>query len=125
MGRAYTTTEKQSSQARLRERLQKKETAMSSITRIANLGQHEELSFFCPGCERRHAVPVSRDGKGITWAWNGDRDRPSLNPSIHVNANRECPEYHECHSFVVNGQIQFLNDCSHALAGTTHALPEW
>lgn len=28
-----------------------------------------------------------------------------------------------CHSFVTNGNIQFLSDCTHALAGQTVALP--
>ena len=30
-----------------------------------------------------------------------------------------------CHSFVVNGQIQFLPDCTHALAGQTVPIPDW
>lgn len=29
-----------------------------------------------------------------------------------------------CHSFVVDGRIQFLSDCSHSLAGQTVDLPE-
>jgi hypothetical protein len=29
-----------------------------------------------------------------------------------------------CHSFLVDGQIQFLGDCTHALAGQTVPLPE-
>ncbi|MCZ4340562.1 hypothetical protein O4H52_03015 [Sphingomonadaceae bacterium G21617-S1] len=28
-----------------------------------------------------------------------------------------------CHSFVRNGQIEFLSDCTHALAGQTVPLP--
>jgi hypothetical protein len=30
---------------------------------------------------------------------------------------------HRCHSFVVDGQIQFLGDCTHKLAGQTVPLP--
>lgn len=30
-----------------------------------------------------------------------------------------------CHSFVVDGQMQFLGDCTHALAGQTVPIPEW
>jgi hypothetical protein len=30
-----------------------------------------------------------------------------------------------CHSFVTDGRIQFLGDCTHALAGQTVDLPEW
>lgn len=30
-----------------------------------------------------------------------------------------------CHSFIRDGQIQFLSDCTHALAGQTVPLPAW
>jgi hypothetical protein len=30
-----------------------------------------------------------------------------------------------CHSFVRDGQIQFLGDCTHALKGQTVERPEW
>ena len=29
-----------------------------------------------------------------------------------------------CHSFVTDGRIQFLSDCTHALAGQTVDLPD-
>ena len=30
-----------------------------------------------------------------------------------------------CHTFVTDGRIQFLGDCTHALAGQTVDLPDW
>jgi len=30
-----------------------------------------------------------------------------------------------CHSFVTDGRIQFLGDCTHTLAGQTVDLPDW
>ena len=30
-----------------------------------------------------------------------------------------------CHSFVTDGRIQFLGDCTHKLAGQTVNIPEW
>jgi hypothetical protein len=30
-----------------------------------------------------------------------------------------------CHSFVTDGRIQFLNDCTHSLAGQTVDLPDF
>ena len=30
-----------------------------------------------------------------------------------------------CHSFVTNGRIQYLGDCTHKLAGQTVDLPDW
>ena len=44
---------------------------------------------------------------------HGDESR-SLNFSCYI-----------CHSFVKDGQIQFLSDCSHELAGQTVPLPDW
>jgi hypothetical protein len=32
--------------------------------------------------------------------------------------------HHCCHSFVTNGKIQFLADCTHKLAGQTVELPD-
>jgi hypothetical protein len=37
-----------------------------------------------------------------------------MNPAVPV-----------CHSFVTDGRIQFLTDCTHAFAGRTVDLPEW
>lgn len=37
----------------------------------------------------------------------------------------EVPVRPRCHSFIRDGQIQFLGDCGHALAGKTVALPPW
>ena len=50
--------------------------------------------------------------------------------SCWCSFNKEHPEdpssfkCKRCHSYVKDGQIQFLNDCSHVLAGQTVDLPE-
>lgn len=104
------------------------------------------LSFLCPGCNMRHTVRVG-NGPGERWAWNGDAAKPAFAPSILISYDRwdppVTPENHEewrrnpwpqtpvkyvCHSFVgINGaqpgQIKFLEDCTHALAGQTVDLP--
>ena len=51
--------------------------------------------------------------------------RPTLTPSVlaqGVNRDGE-PVPYRCHSYVTDGRIQFLGDCSHALAGQTLDLP--
>ncbi len=83
-------------------------------------------------------------GPGPRWEWNGDAGRPTFRPSVLVRFQRwvpsaETPEVDEkirsgeivqtkvdavCHSFVTEGRIQFLGDCTHALAGQTVDLPE-
>ena len=80
---------------------------------------------FCPGCKSGHLFttePFLRDGKpGPVWSFNGDVMRPTFAPSMLVNASR--PES-RCHSFVRDGQIQFLSDCWHGLKGQTVPLPD-
>lgn len=81
------------------------------------------------------------------WKFNGDYDRPTFQPSVLVRSGHYAPGFRpgdncwctynadhpdesnslrfnceQCHSFVIGGQIQFLNDCSHALAGKTVPL---
>ena len=59
-------------------------------------------------------------GARPVWQFNGDLNRPTFSPSI---ADKRADGY-LCHSFVRNGRIQFLHDCTHALAGQTVDLPE-
>ena len=76
-------------------------------------------AFWCPGCDQAHHPPIDPG-----WAFDGNQDAPTFRPSILVR----CGHYgsdSQCHSFVTGGQIQFLGDCSHALAGQTVPLPEW
>lgn len=69
------------------------------------------------------------------WSWNGHPTRPTFLPSILVrydgadagqdlgDGRRAPPAI--CHSFVTDGRIQFLGDCTHSLAGQTVDLPDW
>lgn len=114
---------------------------MSAVVKLVDGGY---VSFLCPGCGRHHTLPVG-DGFGTRWSFNGSLDKPTLTPSIlatnghYVSGydgrgcwcdyNREHPDDVTfvcgiCHSFVTDGQIQFLTDCTHKLAGQTVSLPE-
>lgn len=78
--------------------------------------EYRGYMFNCPGCKEIH-VPNQ------TWGFNGDLDKPTFTPSILVtHPGKPSPR---CHSFVTDGKIQFLNDCTHELAGKTVELPEW
>lgn len=82
------------------------------------------LVFLCPGCRDWHSVRVLPPHN---WTWNGDLERPTLSPSVFVNAPHNAyrhPGKPSCHSFVRDGMIQFLDDCEHELAGQTMELPE-
>ena len=99
------------------------------------------LAFRCPGCQFSHYVRVTTGNRD--WGFNGDYDRPTFTPSIlvawahpkgYTNENpapvgfpsqKERPDLwteERCHTFVCDGQIQFLGDCTHALAGKTVPL---
>jgi hypothetical protein len=86
------------------------------------------LTFFCPGCQRRHMINHG-GGDGPQWAWNGDYERPTFVPSVLVtysgaDAGTNGAPPGVCHSFVTNGQVQFLGDCTHPLVGQTVDLPD-
>ncbi|ETX27335.1 DUF6527 family protein, partial [Roseivivax isoporae] len=72
------------------------------------------VAFRCPGCATMHQVWTDR------WRWNGDGDAPTFSPSIRSRGR--APQA-RCHSFVENGRIRFLPDCTHELAGKTVPLP--
>lgn len=77
--------------------------------------KHGNAWFFCKGCNFRHRIPVEGDNK---WEWNGDLIKPTFSPSILVTWN-ELTGDKVCHSFVKEGRIQYLGDCTHKLAGQT------
>lgn len=90
-----------------------------------------EVGIRCPGC---HTIHIPRVGGPHPWTWNGSLELPTFHPSILVNfrANPDAVEGFEewrtarvCHSFVTDGRIQFLDDCTHELAGQTVDLPPW
>lgn len=65
------------------------------------------------------------------WGFNGDDALPSFTPSLLVRGRvwrgvggPENVDEYVCHSFVTNGRIEFLADCTHTLKGQTVDLPE-
>lgn len=114
---------------------------VSSILRRTTEG----YMFWCPGCEETHHVRT--DGPQAVWSFNGNVEAPTFTPSVLMRSGhfltdhrpgskcwctyaQEHPERpvhfkcRQCHSFVTDGQIQFLGDCSHGMAGTTVDIPE-
>lgn len=82
------------------------------------------MLFECPGCDMLHVVHVAGSGHPV-WQWNGSMDKPTFSPSVLVRYPwGEHREEKVCHSFIRDGQIQFLGDCTHALANQTIELPD-
>lgn len=97
------------------------------------------VGYWCPGCRELHVLPVPR------WTWNGDVDRPTFAPSVLIRSGHYVPGHDGdcwctynaahpgapapfgcgvCHHFVRDGQLEFLADSTHALAGQTVPLPD-
>jgi hypothetical protein len=90
-------------------------------------GQHYGYSFHCPGCSDDHVITTKPYPRG--WDFDGNEAAPTFSPSILVYPGRDMKdgvavETPRCHSFVRAGRIEYLSDCTHALAGQTVALPE-
>lgn len=107
---------------------------MARVERVNHPGM-EAYVFECPGCGMDHMVVVSRTpeyakacmdaGRGNPcWSFNGDLNMPTFNPSLLVREYMDDKVVRVCHSFIRNGQIQFLSDCTHALANLTVNLSE-
>lgn len=98
---------------------------------------HKSMSdgyvIFCPACGNGHLF----DSR---WKFNGDLDNPTFTPSMLVRgtvpitdeeADRIMagekiePKPLVCHSFVTDGKIRFLDDCTHHLRGQTVELPDF
>lgn len=92
--------------------------------------------FLCPGCNIHHQVKVEDRN---SWRWNGSVDAPTLHPSVLVtgflpltddehqlvmSGTKVEPVPFVCHSFVTDGRVQFLDDCTHHLVGQTVDLPD-
>lgn len=79
---------------------------MALISRILRNGTDGRLIWWCPGCNEAHTIQTGQ-GDGHEWMMR------------HPKWGR-C-----CHSFVVDGRMQFLGDCTHALAGQMVDIPDW
>ena len=97
-------------------------------TRIAG----DRLYFWCPGCDGTHGVRIKSAGEPNGWEFDGDRENPTIKPSILVSTNYDdngrLPEGQIrtiCHSFVTAGTIQFCGDSPHKLSGQTVILPHF
>ena len=102
-------------------------------------GRFYGIGFECPGCRLHtgmsggHVLPVDWLPEGqeasphavrmYRWGFNGDMERPTFSPSVLTTMPVNDRQAFTCHKFIRDGRIEFLSDCSHALAGQTVELP--
>lgn len=112
---------------------------MARISNILRSVGTDSVGFWCPGCKGMHVVRVSGNN---AWTWNQDVNNPTFSPSLLIASgcksslytagdpcwctyNRDNPDKEKsfecsiCHSFIRDGNIEFLNDCTHELSGKT------
>jgi hypothetical protein len=121
---------------------------MSRLSAILREATEDRIHFWCPACDRAHGIRVARPGISGGWTWDGNVDAPTFSPSLLVKttdftpAGRAthdswvaagCPQPHPtcefadvvCHSFVRNGMIDFLPDCTHHMACLRVPMIPW
>lgn len=92
------------------------------------------IAIMCPGCKCHHIIATKQpQSNGAVWSFNGDMDKPTFSPSLLIKTGSyaqpgfvDPPELPPtiCHSFIRDGKIQFLSDCTHELKNQTIDLPE-
>lgn len=99
---------------------------MKSVLRKVNDEniEYDCLIFVCPGCELfgytgLHMIPVNTDAISPSWEWNGDLYEPTITPSLLTTTGDNV-----CHSFLTNGDFNFLSDSTHALKLCKIRMPD-
>jgi hypothetical protein len=88
---------------------------------------HDEFRWKCPSgiCgDHRVIIRAGARYKGPVWGWNGSLEAPTFSPSLLITwtfrkEEHGIDEKNVCHFFVKEGKVEFLSDCTHALAGKT------
>lgn len=120
---------------------------MSALSKKLRKMSDSLISYWCQGCKSWHTIKVKGEGHP-RWEWNGNVEMPTFKPSVLV-AGRDftekgwadydawieagCPKPAptfegvdtRCHTFITDGMVQFLNDCTHEYAGQTLPLPDF
>ena len=99
-------------------------TEFTKVSKV--LAESNGMYFFeCPGCGAPHGINTGAR-PGPAWTFNGDLEKPTFSPSVLCSCEMGVERRkHVCHSFVTNGELRFLSDCTHEYAGQTVPLPEW
>jgi hypothetical protein len=84
------------------------------------------IAHWCPGCKELHLIHLTeKNWIGAKWEWDGNLVQPSIKPSVHIIVRDPDGEIKDevCHYHLRNGQLEFVNDCTHELKGVTMPLP--
>jgi hypothetical protein len=96
-------------------KVQKKEALPVLLPIINDSGKY---IFFCPGCSTNHLINTNRFLGQPCHKLTGPLSRPTVRASILSIGDEQLGKPH-CHSFITEGRITFMQDCTHRLAGQT------
>lgn len=90
---------------------------------VYKCNEFTDYLFECVGCGISHSFKIFENDIARGWTFNGDLEKPTFTPSLLVRFpyGKDQKEV-VCHSFVTDGRIQYLNDCTHEQAGKTIEL---
>lgn len=87
---------------------------------LCSTAEATHVTIKIPGPSGTLTLPViqhgTREGTGC-WTWNGSTEAPTLRPSVLTVGHD-----FRCHSWINNGKVQFLSDCSHEFIDKTMDL---
>lgn len=93
---------------------------MGTLSKVLRGAEGHRVMYWCQGCDQLHMI---KHADGGPHTWDGNVERPTFSPSVLydriANGQRQV-----CHTFVRDGMVQFLDDCTHAFAGQTVPLPD-
>jgi len=72
-------------------------------------------TIMCPACKYPHLFNSG-------WTFNGNYEKPTFTPSMLVQSHDLLRRKTVCHSYVTNGEIRFLGDCTHDMKNQTVKL---
>lgn len=74
------------------------------------------VTIHLPGPTGILTLPImlkgTREGTN-NWTWNGSINSPSLMPSVLTEGSKEDGSKFRCHSWIMDGKVVFLDDCTH------------
>lgn len=104
--------------------------------RVTEDGTH---LWYCPACKTWHGGNVNLNNYGPNWNFDNNYNNPTFSPSFLVRSghhiagsssddcwckyNKDHPDDQApfkcgiCHTFVRDGKIEYLSDCTHEFAG--------
>lgn len=78
------------------------------------------LAHWCPACLEMHLFSYNH------WTWDGHIVEPTFLPAMRItvpNIKKNRPPAFCCHYSLIQGKLEFYDDCTHSFRGVKMTLP--